>query len=67
MGKYTFFFFSKFSPLCYNENHRTYRFFKALEVAMFPWFSFLSYALITAGTPGPNNIMSMTNAANHGL
>lgn len=34
---------------------------------MFPWFSFLSYALITAATPGPNNIMSMTNAANRGL
>lgn len=34
---------------------------------MFPWFSFLSYALITAGTPGPNNIMSMTNAAKRGL
>jgi len=34
---------------------------------MFPWFSFLSYALITAATPGPNNIMSMTNAARLGL
>jgi len=34
---------------------------------MFPWFSFLSYALITAGTPGPNNIMSMSNAASRGL
>lgn len=37
------------------------------EVSMFPWFSFLSYALITAITPGPNNIMSMTNAAKLGL
>lgn len=34
---------------------------------MFPWFSFVSYALVTAGTPGPNNIMSMTNAANRGF
>ncbi len=34
---------------------------------MFPWFSFISYALITAATPGPNNIMSMSNAANRGL
>lgn len=34
---------------------------------MFPWFSFLSYALVTAGTPGPNNIMSMSNAASRGL
>lgn len=26
---------------------------------MFPWYSFLTYAVITAATPGPNNIMSM--------
>ena len=23
---------------------------------MFPWYSFLTYAVITAATPGPNNI-----------
>lgn len=28
---------------------------------MFSWFSFLTYAVITAVTPGPNNIMSMSN------
>lgn len=26
---------------------------------MFNWFAFLTYAVITAATPGPNNIMSM--------
>lgn len=34
---------------------------------MFPWFSFLSYALITAGTPGPNNLMCMSNASRFGF
>ena len=29
---------------------------------MFPWYAFLTYAVITAATPGPNNIMSMSNA-----
>ena len=29
---------------------------------MFPWLSFLSYIIIMAITPGPNNIMSMNNA-----
>ena len=28
---------------------------------MFNWFAFLTYAVITAATPGPNNIMSMSN------
>ena len=28
---------------------------------MFPWFSFLTYAVITSVTPGPNNIFSMAN------
>ena len=28
---------------------------------MFPWYAFLTYAVITAATPGPNNIMSMSN------
>lgn len=27
---------------------------------MFNWFAFLTYAVITAATPGPNNIMSMS-------
>ena len=28
---------------------------------MFPWYAFLTYAVVTAATPGPNNIMSMSN------
>lgn len=34
---------------------------------MFNWVNFLTYAIITAVTPGPNNIMSMTNASKFGL
>lgn len=34
---------------------------------MFNWFSFLTYALITAITPGPNNIMSMSNGSRKGF
>jgi threonine/homoserine/homoserine lactone efflux protein len=34
---------------------------------MFPWLSFLSYIVIVAYTPGPNNIMSMNNAKNVGF
>ena len=34
---------------------------------MFSWGSFLSYAIITAATPGPNNIMSMSNASRLGF
>ena len=34
---------------------------------MFNWFAFLSYAFITGITPGPNNIMCMTNGARYGL
>ena len=34
---------------------------------MFNWFSFLAYAFTTAFTPGPNNIMSMTNASRFGF
>ncbi len=34
---------------------------------MFSWFSFLAYAWITAITPGPNNIMSLSNAAKVGF
>jgi len=34
---------------------------------MFPWISFLSYTVILAFTPGPNNIMSMNNAKNVGF
>jgi len=34
---------------------------------MFPWPSFLSYVIIMAFTPGPNNIMSMNNARNAGF
>ena len=28
---------------------------------MFSWLHFLTYAITTAATPGPNNIMSMSN------
>ena len=34
---------------------------------MFNWISFLTYTFITAFTPGPNNIMSMTNAGRRGF
>ena len=34
---------------------------------MFTWLNFLSYAIITAATPGPNNIMSMSNASRLGF
>ena len=34
---------------------------------MFKWFPFLAYAFITAATPGPNNIMSMTNGSRKGF
>lgn len=34
---------------------------------MFNWISFLTYAVITAATPGPNNIMSMSNAGRLGF
>lgn len=34
---------------------------------MFDWTSFLPYIMITAGTPGPNNIMSMSNASRLGF
>lgn len=34
---------------------------------MFNWISFLTYAVVTAVTPGPNNIMSMTNGSRKGF
>lgn len=34
---------------------------------MFNWTSFLTYAFITGFTPGPNNIMSMSNASRRGF
>ncbi len=34
---------------------------------MFSWINFLTYAIITAITPGPNNIMSMSNASQLGF
>ena len=34
---------------------------------MFPWFSFLTYAMVTAVTPGPNNLMSMSNGSRKGF
>ena len=34
---------------------------------MLNWFSFLTYAIITAATPGPNNIMSMSNGVRKGF
>lgn len=34
---------------------------------MFNWLAFLTYALVTAITPGPNNIMSLSNAGRLGI
>lgn len=34
---------------------------------MFHWASFLTYAVVTAATPGPNNIMSMSNGGRKGF
>ena len=34
---------------------------------MFHWSSFLTYAAVTSVTPGPNNIMSMSNANRRGF
>lgn len=34
---------------------------------MLNWTSFLSYVFVTTYTPGPNNIMSMNNAASYGF
>ena len=34
---------------------------------MFNWLSFLTYAIVTAVTPGPNNIMSMSNGSRKGF
>ena len=34
---------------------------------MFHWVSFLTYALVTAATPGPNNLMSLSNASRRGF
>jgi len=33
----------------------------------FPWLPFLTYAVITAITPGPNNIMAMSNGSRKGF
>lgn len=34
---------------------------------MFNWLSFLLYAVVTAATPGPNNILSLSGASRLGL
>ena len=34
---------------------------------MFPWFSFLTYVVITAATPGPNTLMSLSSGVRYGL
>ena len=34
---------------------------------MFHWVSFLTYAVVTAVTPGPNNLMSMSNGSRWGF
>ena len=34
---------------------------------MFNWASFFTYAIVTAMTPGPNNIMSMSNGSRRGF
>lgn len=41
--------------------------FVKAEVLMFHWLNFLSYAVVTAVTPGPNNLMSMSNAGKLGF
>ena len=33
---------------------------------MFSWFSFLTYAVVTAVTPGPNTLMSLSNGGRLG-
>lgn len=37
------------------------------DVKMFHWASFLTYAVVTAVTPGPNNLMSMSNGGRRGF
>lgn len=34
---------------------------------MFNWLNFLTYAIITSVTPGPNNIMSLSNSSQYGF
>lgn len=34
---------------------------------MFPWIPFLTYAVVTAVTPGPNNLMSLSNGSRKGF
>lgn len=34
---------------------------------LFHWVSFLTYAIVTAVTPGPNNILSMSNGSRKGF
>lgn len=34
---------------------------------MFPWIAFLTYITVTAVTPGPNNILSLSNASRVGF
>ncbi len=34
---------------------------------MFDWVPFITYACITSITPGPNNVMSLSNASRYGL
>ena len=34
---------------------------------MFQWHLFLTYAVVTAATPGPNNILSMSNGSRKGF
>ena len=34
---------------------------------MFSWFPFLTYAVVTTSTPGPNTLMSMSNGTQLGF
>ena len=34
---------------------------------MFPWARFFLYVLVTAGTPGPNTLSSMSNGSRLGF
>lgn len=47
------------------SRHTKEEFLEGMPV--FQWINFLTYAIITTATPGPNNIMSMTNAGRVGL
>ncbi len=50
-----------------NMQFRNYALSIMESSTMFSWLSFLTYTVVTAITPGPNNIMSMSNATRMGF